>query len=212
MHRRGIERQPARIALGGVVAVLVAVADRRKRPPELVMGLRVGALDALHSAEFLDFVVVARIDTARERRRWAGAELASGLHSPRPRRRILREKRRRSRDPDAGPRQGAVRVRDTGVVVLAIGEDAGRDFFAQGNAGGPRGTIRHALQHRPEGGIDARFLAWILPHRSEEHTSELQSRFDLVCRLLLEQKDVRMDACYSPAKKTTSSYLPSVLA
>src|SRR5207249_10371979 len=24
------------------------------------------------------------------------------------------------------------------------------------------------------------------PHRSEEHTSELQSRFDLVCRLLLE--------------------------
>src|SRR5699024_12737876 len=28
-------------------------------------------------------------------------------------------------------------------------------------------------------------LAW---HRSEEHTSELQSRFDLVCRLLLEKK------------------------
>src|SRR5699024_11686446 len=25
--------------------------------------------------------------------------------------------------------------------------------------------------------------------RSEEHTSELQSRFDLVCRLLLEQKN-----------------------
>src|SRR5699024_12170771 len=28
---------------------------------------------------------------------------------------------------------------------------------------------------------------WIVP-RSEEHTSELQSRFDLVCRLLLEKK------------------------
>src|SRR5699024_8152198 len=27
--------------------------------------------------------------------------------------------------------------------------------------------------------------------RSEEHTSELQSRFDLVCRLLLEKKDER---------------------
>src|SRR5207249_9765728 len=26
----------------------------------------------------------------------------------------------------------------------------------------------------------------MLPERSEEHTSELQSRFDLVCRLLLE--------------------------
>src|SRR5699024_11280106 len=28
----------------------------------------------------------------------------------------------------------------------------------------------------------------VIPNRSEEHTSELQSRFDLVCRLLLEQK------------------------
>src|SRR5207249_10661851 len=28
------------------------------------------------------------------------------------------------------------------------------------------------------------------PHRSEEHTSELQSRFDLVCRLLLEKKKI----------------------
>src|SRR5207249_9173458 len=30
-----------------------------------------------------------------------------------------------------------------------------------------------------------------LPGRSEEHTSELQSRFDLVCRLLLEKKNTR---------------------
>src|SRR5699024_11507699 len=29
--------------------------------------------------------------------------------------------------------------------------------------------------------------------RSEEHTSELQSRFDLVCRLLLEKKNERKD-------------------
>src|SRR5207249_11738724 len=28
------------------------------------------------------------------------------------------------------------------------------------------------------------------PERSEEHTSELQSRFDLVCRLLLEKKNL----------------------
>src|SRR5207249_10807120 len=27
--------------------------------------------------------------------------------------------------------------------------------------------------------------------RSEEHTSELQSRFDLVCRLLLEKKNIK---------------------
>src|SRR5699024_11318936 len=30
--------------------------------------------------------------------------------------------------------------------------------------------------------------------RSEEHTSELQSRFDIVCRLLLEKKNYR-DGC-----------------
>src|SRR5699024_11875617 len=29
------------------------------------------------------------------------------------------------------------------------------------------------------------------PLRSEEHTSELQSRFDLVCRLLLEKKNTK---------------------
>src|SRR5699024_12098497 len=31
------------------------------------------------------------------------------------------------------------------------------------------------------------------PMRSEEHTSELQSRFDLVCRLLLEKKNTHED-------------------
>src|SRR5690606_41220832 len=33
-----------------------------------------------------------------------------------------------------------------------------------------------------------------IPNRSEEHTSELQSRENLVCRLLLEKKKKRMDA------------------
>src|SRR5207247_9910242 len=32
-------------------------------------------------------------------------------------------------------------------------------------------------------------------HRSEEHTSELQSRVDLVCRLLLEKKK-KIQKCY----------------
>src|SRR5699024_12881427 len=34
---------------------------------------------------------------------------------------------------------------------------------------------------------------WSLRRRSEEHTSELQSRFDLVCRLLLEKKKTTED-------------------
>src|SRR5699024_12620540 len=44
--------------------------------------------------------------------------------------------------------------------------------------------------HRLEG--DVWFHVDVLPGqpRSEEHTSELQSRFDLVCRLLLEKKKI----------------------
>src|SRR5437868_9811479 len=35
--------------------------------------------------------------------------------------------------------------------------------------------------------------------RSEEHTSELQSRFDLVCRLLLEKKKIALTS-YAPTE------------
>src|SRR5437867_106607 len=45
------------------------------------------------------------------------------------------------------------------------------------------------------GGADPRAL---LP-RSEEHTSELQSPYDLVCRLLLEKKKTGGDAWWSDA-------------
>src|SRR2546422_3917243 len=37
-------------------------------------------------------------------------------------------------------------------------------------------------------GLRARVLREVLETRSEEHTSELQSRLHLVCRLLLEKK------------------------
>src|SRR5699024_12004711 len=47
-------------------------------------------------------------------------------------------------------------------------------------------TVRalEAIDHR-----QAFALNWDPSHRSEEHTSELQSRFELVCRLLLEKKN-----------------------
>src|SRR3982751_6975208 len=43
-----------------------------------------------------------------------------------------------------------------------------------------------------------------LPDRSEEHTSELQSRSDLVCRLLLEKKK-QIEDCTSPRWNSGSS-------
>src|SRR5438067_8111662 len=39
--------------------------------------------------------------------------------------------------------------------------------------------------------VASKFWEHFLATRSEEHTSELQSRFDLVCRLLLEKKKNR---------------------
>src|SRR5699024_12129551 len=70
-------------------------------------------------------------------------------------------------------------------------------------AGGPGGEQTHGLlglrtrfgrvdgEGRPVFGFDVHALVGQshLPDRSEEHTSELQSRFDLVCRLLLEKKN-----------------------
>src|SRR5207249_12062735 len=40
------------------------------------------------------------------------------------------------------------------------------------------------------------FTATLAAQRSEEHTSELQSRFDLVCRLLLEKKKKKKQNTY----------------
>src|SRR2546422_5258168 len=48
------------------------------------------------------------------------------------------------------------------------------------------------------GAGQARQAEWIGAVRSEEHTSELQSRLHLVCRLLLEKKKIKKnkdDAC-----------------
>src|SRR5438874_8674255 len=41
--------------------------------------------------------------------------------------------------------------------------------------------------------------------RSEEHTSELQSRRDLVCRLLLEKKKKKKQQQKRPIKKSTQT-------
>src|SRR3712207_8061818 len=47
---------------------------------------------------------------------------------------------------------------------------------------------RRVVTHEREDGGRVRFLVWDVPTRSEEHTSELQSRQYLVCRLLLEKQ------------------------
>src|SRR5689334_23855974 len=70
--------------------------------------------------------------------------------------------------PDRGRHHRAVCQQQAAVEVLA-----GRKSRAYRQNGGGRAPRDTAL-----GGA----------HRSEEHTSELQSQFHLVCRLLLEKK------------------------
>src|SRR2546430_12132065 len=49
--------------------------------------------------------------------------------------------------------------------------------------------------------LDKKTARWIFDTRSEEHTSELQSQSNLVCRLLLEKKKNRAQ-CTPPAMST----------
>src|SRR5437667_8293523 len=52
----------------------------------------------------------------------------------------------------------------------------------------PNCSDRRNRRHLPTGIIRVLRPTCALPLRSEEHTSELQSHHDLVCRLLLEKK------------------------
>src|SRR5438067_8402205 len=64
----------------------------------------------------------------------------------------------------------------------------------------PREPEVHALVALMEIQASRRGRAPPAPSRSEEHTSELQSRFDLVCRLLLEKERIN---CELAARSTT---------
>src|SRR2546422_5890768 len=51
----------------------------------------------------------------------------------------------------------------------------------------------HRSDRRPGGARDPWLKEYSEQERSEEHTSELQSRLHLVCRLLLEKKKKELD-------------------
>src|SRR2546430_5436469 len=59
-------------------------------------------------------------------------------------------------------------------------------------------TVTHIIGIRP-------FMSQLLCERSEEHTSELQSQSNLVCRLLLEKKKTRH---YVVAQRSYLLYSP----
>src|SRR5699024_5151816 len=81
------------------------------------------------------------------------------------------------------------------------------------------GTKPGTLQKRVPGRLassrtaaaDSAVWPSMLVARSEEHTSELQSRFDLVCRLLLEKKKIKYLIMCVCNISLTSSLLRSLL-
>src|SRR5689334_24459610 len=81
------------------------------------------------------------------------------------------------------------------LVVAGAASAAGAGVSAQSHASAPA-TGGWTLGRLPDGHPDFQGV-WanntVTPlqrrHRSEEHTSELQSQFHLVCRLLLEKKN-----------------------
>src|SRR5258707_11363152 len=65
----------------------------------------------------------------------------------------------------------------------------------------PIASRSHVLLERPEPEHRAITAAFVELMRSEEHTSELQSRQYLVCRLLLEKK--KKHITFPPQKRTS---------
>src|SRR2546429_6568873 len=61
-------------------------------------------------------------------------------------------------------------------------------MFQSGELAKAKETIEATLAQAPEDSRAKNLLGRIYLERSEEHTSELQSRLHLVCRLLLEKK------------------------
>src|SRR5207249_9862424 len=79
--------------------------------------------------------------------------------------------------------------RRSGVVatyVTPAGEVLGPTGRLHGGGQAPAAEVEHSLlaRKRRVRDLGCRRLAATVEPRSEEHTSELQSRFDLVCRLL----------------------------
>src|SRR2546429_5227990 len=76
-----------------------------------------------------------------------------------------------------------------------------------------RGHRPHGAVHRADPGQLRAHACRCLSHRSEEHTSELQSRLHLVCRLLLEKKKATTtrDICDDHTHRRYTSYAHCLL-
>src|SRR3989440_9661134 len=85
--------------------------------------------------------------------------------------------------------------RSWGIVALALAAGLLASWLISRSLARPLNELRHAMAVVGAGDLDHAIeprssdeIGDLARARSEEHTSELQSRSDLVCRLLLEKK------------------------
>src|SRR5690606_40468846 len=97
------------------------------------------------------------------------------------------------RFPPPSPTRRSSDLLQSGEPAAALAQLQAR----HGEAPGPQHLAEHlVLLHHP-------LPRPLRPQRSEEHTSELQSRENLVCRLLLEKKKASVRAASAHAVGTT---------
>src|SRR5699024_12107421 len=75
-------------------------------------------------------------------------------------------------------------VTDRNVKITSLSKATGISTYTLYNYRKNPASLHKASQAT----VDCLTSKYFETYRSEEHTSELQSRFDLVCRLLLEKK------------------------
>src|SRR5690606_42054345 len=92
------------------------------------------------------------------------------------------------RPPTSLPFPYTTLFRSAGGLLLTAGADVQKDRIEVSVWAFGRGKEAWLIEHRVLMGDTARDAVWKALGRSEEHTSELQSRENLVCRLLLEKK------------------------
>src|SRR5215475_6303664 len=102
-------------------------------------------------------------------------------------------------DPEVAAAAGAVSARDVAlsatayVALVAVAYPLGKRWLSplltppRDEAAAADPLMRRRALQVPSVFACLTFAGWVLA-RSEEHTSELQSRENLVCRLLLEKK------------------------
>src|SRR5438309_2505190 len=82
----------------------------------------------------------------------------------------------------------ALPIYGDGLAEVSVSHDKGHTWTTSKDIGAAFG-IKNSAFPRVVAGDDDRAAFAFLGTRSEEHTSELQSQFHLVCRLLLEKKN-----------------------